>query len=369
LSNQPADVEKLVRSLFSVKEFFSLPGGELEFRVAYDEKTKAQFELLYPGAVSGGFRPELSGTEEDCVLILRKDDPPAKSTSRIPVILALLTLASVVIFSLLQSSVYSQLIPSLSSYGVVLGFGATIVVLIGAHELGQRLVARKRMAGHSNVYLIPGIPFLPPFLPSLGFASTQRQPALNRDHLFDVVVAGPLVLVGLAIVAYVVGDLTSVHSTVAYQSTSLANSTVSINSNAIQIGIDKMLGPLVPTAPVGFVQVSPVADGATVGFIIAFIGLLPMAIFDGGLLMSLAWGERVARLVTYLSVLALLMLDTPTYWALAIVVLLLTRPYNLKLLDEISGLSTSRQWIFVGTLVLAFLCVPVPHNLGTFPLP
>jgi len=369
LSSQPADVEKLVRSRFSVKEFFALPDGELEFRVAYDEKTKARFEQLYPEAMAGGYRPELSGTKEDCILIMRKDEPPARSNSRIPVILALLTLASVVIFSLLQSSVYSQLIPTLSSYAVVLRFGATIVILIGAHELGQRLVARRRISGHSNIYLIPGIPFLPPFLPSLGFASTQRQPALNKDHLFDVVVAGPLALVALAIAAYMVGDLTSVHSTVAYQSTSLANTTVSINGNAIQMGIDKLLGPLLPTAPAGFVQVSPIADGATVGFIIAFIGLLPMAIFDGGLLTNIAWGERTARVVTYLSVLALLVLDTPTYWALAIVVLLLTRPYNLRLLDEVSGLSTSRHWIFVGTLVLAFLCVPVPHNIGTFPLP
>jgi hypothetical protein len=109
-----------------------------------------------------------------------------------------------------------------------------------------------------------------------------------------------------------------------------------------------------------------------VGFILAFIGLLPMTIYDGGLLSCIAWGERAARVTTYLSVLLLLLIDMnyATYWAVAIVALLLAgRPVRLKLLDEVSALSSSRRWVFIGSLVLAFLCLPVPHSLATFPLP
>lgn len=353
-----------------VKQFFVLPDGEVEFQVAYDQGTKSKFAQLQSELAAQGYRPELSGTEDECVLIVRKNEPTARKESRLPVLLALFTLVSLVVFSLLQQSVYEQLAPGLPGYLVFFGFGAAIALLMGAHELGQRFAARRRQGGRASSYLIPGIPFLPPFLPSLGFATSQREPALNRDSLFDTVIAGPLAILGLTIVLYALGDLTAVHSSVLFQSTQLANSTISINPNAIQMAVDSVLGPFLPSVAPGYVQVSPVADGATVGFILVFFGFLPMVSFDGGFLSNIAWGPKAARVTNYLSVLALLVLDTPTYWALAIVVLLLAgRPFRLRLLDEVSPLSTSRQWVFIGSLVLAFLCLPVPHNLGTLPLP
>ncbi len=360
----------MVRDIFAVKESFVLPGGEHEYQVAYDEGTKRKFADLEVKLAAGGYRPELSGTRDECVLILRKTEEPTTRLSRLPVLLALFTLASLVVFSLLQQLVYEQLVPSQPGYVVFFGFGATIAILMGAHELGQRLVARRRRAGHASSYLIPGIPFLPPFLPSLGFVTSQRTPALNRDNLFDTVIVGPLAILGLAIVMYAIGALTAVPTTALQQGSQLANTTVSINPNAIQMGVDSILGPFIQKAASGTVQVSPIADGATVGFILVFIGLLPMSAYDGGFLSMAAWGPRAARGLTYLSVLALLALDTPTYWPVAIVVLLLAgRPSQLKLLDDVSGLSRNRQWVFIGTLVLAFLCLPIPHNIGTFPLP
>lgn len=360
----------MVRAKFSVKESFVLPEEGLEYRVAYGETTSEKFANLKSELASKGFTPELTGTKEECVLILRKTDNSTRKQSRLPALLALFTLASLVVFSLLQRVVYEQLAPSLPGYEVFFGFGATIAILMGAHELGQRLAAGRRDAGHARSYLIPMIPFLPPFVPSLGFATSQREPALDRNSLFDTVIAGPLAILGLAIVLYAVGDLTSVQSSVLFQGSQLANSTVSVNLNAIQMGVDALLGPFLPTTATGYFQVSPIADGATVGFLLVFFGLLPMVSFDGGFLSTIAWGSKAARVTTYLGVFALLLLDTPTYWALAIVVLLLAgRPYQLKLLDEVSGLSTSRQWVFVGALVLAFLCLPIPHNLATFALP
>ncbi len=372
MSGQVSDVEQLVRSKFSVKEYFALPEGELEFQVAYDATTKDKFAELQSELEPKGFRPELTGTREECVLMIRKSEPQAASVSRIPVLLALLTMASLVVFGLLEQSVDNQLVPSMSGYLIFFGFSATIAVVMAAHELAQRLAARKGNAGRSRSYLLPGVPFVTPFLPSLGFVTSQKSPALNRDRLFDVVIAGPMALVLLSMVFYVVGVVTAVPSTVPFKDTSLVNTTISINPNAIQLGINSVLGQFVKGAPAGYVDVSPIADGAAFGFVLAFIALLPMAMFDGGLLTGLAWGERAARATTYLSVLVLLVIDMEyaTYWAVAIVALLLAgRPVRPKLLDDVSGLSHSRQWIFVGSLVLAFLCLPVPHSLATIALP
>jgi membrane-associated protease RseP (regulator of RpoE activity) len=366
LSEHQKDLEDVVRSLFKVRETFVLPEGELEFQVEYDGATKENFLAAKAALDPLGFRPDLTGKRDDCILTLRKIEPPLGKLPTLPVFLVLFTLASVAVFGLLQESVYSDLVPSMSPYFVFFGFVAPTAIVMGAHELGQRAAARRRGGGHSNIYLIPGIPYVTSFLPSLGFAISQREPGLNRDRLFDTVVAGPLALLALSVILYIVGDLTSVQSAVPFAGSQIANNTISIYPNVIQLSVDALL--LRPAAP-GYILLSPIADGATVGFILAFIGLLPMASYDGGFLANIAWGQRGARLASYLSVLALLVLDTPTYWALAIVALILAgRPFQIKLLDDVSPLSSTRQWIFIGTLVLAFLCLPLPQNLATFPL-
>ncbi|MDE1853724.1 MAG: hypothetical protein KGI38_08260 [Thaumarchaeota archaeon] len=370
MSGQPSEPERIVRSLFSVKQSFVLPDGELEFQVGYDDGTKGKFAELKAQLMPLGFRPELTGSADECVLVLRRAETTPRKLSRLPVLLALFTLASLVFTALLQQSVYHDLVPSMPDYVSFLGFGATVAVLLGVHELGQRLVGRSRDAGRASSYLIPGVPLITSFLPSLGFAGWQREPALNRDSLFDAVIAGPLAMLGLAILLYAVGDITSVQSAVPFSSSPLANTTISINPSVVQLAVDSLLGPVLRSVPAGYAAVSPMADGATIGFVLVFFGLLPMAVYDGGLMASAAWGPKAARAASYLSVLALLTLDTPNYWAVAIVALLLVgRPHQLKLSDEVSGLSSSRQWLFVGTLVLAFLCVPVPHNIANFPLP
>ncbi len=371
MSAQPQDLEQQVRGVFQVKQFFALPDGELEFQVAYDGSTKEKFARLSASLAGEGFTPDITGSKDECVLTLRKSQPPRPSQSRLPVIFALFTAATLVVFALLQEEqVFSVLVPSLPGYVVFFAFTSTVALMTVAHEVAQRYVGRRRMAGHANSYLIPAIPFLPPFFPSLGFVSSQREPALNRDRLFDTVLAGPLAILALAIVFYIIGDFTAMKAAALTPESPIYNTTKSINPNLIQLGIDWILSPALPNAPQGYVWVSPIADGATVGFVLVFFGLLPMSFYDGGFLSSSALREGRARLVSYLSVLALLVLETPTYWAMAIIVLLLVgRPFQLRLRDEVSGLSSSRKWILVGSVVLAFLCVPLPHNIGTLPLP
>jgi hypothetical protein len=309
------------------------------------------------------------------VLVVRKIQPSDRRRSRVPVLLALFTLASVVVFSLIQEIVYGELLPRLPGYIVIIGYCGSVAAVMAIHDFAQRYSARKRGGFQAVSYLIPGIPFITSFLPSLGFAASQREPALNRDRLFDTVVVGPVAILILAVLFYAVGDLTRTQSaiTLVAARAQLANSALTINTinpNALQIALDSALTTWLPSIAPGYVAISPLADGATVGFLLAFIGFLPMATYDGGFLSSLAWGSRAAKASSYLSVLALLAIDTPNYWALAIIALLLAgRPFQIKVSDDVSPLSVSRQWVLIGTLVLVFLCLPIPQNLATFQLP
>ncbi len=366
----PETTEQLVRSIFEVKQHFVLPDGELEFEVAYDASTGSKFADFKAKAAALGYRPELSGSADECVLTVRKAGQSPMALSRVPALLLFFTLAALVFSALLQQEVYRELVPNLSPYASFLAYGGTIAAILGAHELGQRLVARTRDAGHASSYLIPGIPILPPFTPSWGFASSQRDPALNRNSLFDTVVAGLLAMLGLTVLLFAFGTVTSVQSAVPFAQTNLANTTVTVNPSLIQIGVYSMLSPFVQTVSPGYVAVSPIADGATVGFILVFLCSLPLAFYDGGFLANVALSPRGARAAAYLSILALLAIDTPDYWGVALLALVLVgRPYHPRLLDDVSPLSRSRRWMFACVVVVAFLCLPIPHALGPFRLP
>jgi membrane-associated protease RseP (regulator of RpoE activity) len=121
----------------------------------------------------------------------------------------------------------------------------------------------------------------------------------------------------------------------------------------------------------GYSTLSPLADGATVGLILTFVGLLPMTSFDGGHLSTLAWGAGVSRIASYLSVILLISMDLPSYWALAFAVLLLmslNRDSEPQLLDEVSPVSKTRRLLYLGALALALLCMPLPRTIAGFPL-
>lgn len=364
--------DSTVRSLFKVSDSFQLPDGETEYRVDYAEDSKNNFEKLTEALGPQGLVPWLVGTKEDCSLFVRKKQPTAPSRSSIPLIMALLTFASVVLFAIVEEEVFAAFAPAVPWYAVFFEFGSCIWAILLFHELGHRLVSRRAKTTPPRPYIIPGVPAVTFFLPSLGIVSSQREPAVNRDRLFDVMAVGPVVALAVAVLFYVVGELTTVQSTLQAQGTQLVNSYISVVQvypSALQFAIDAVLSPFTAPASAGFLRISPIVDAATFGFPLTFVTLLPMAFFDGGYLLSAVFGSVSTRVSTYISVLVLILIDTPYYWALAIVVLLMAaRPFDIQTRDGVSGISSRRKAIYVALIALAILSVPVPQNLATFPL-
>jgi membrane-associated protease RseP (regulator of RpoE activity) len=367
------DVDSLVRSLFRVNDTFQLPDGEVEYRVSYGDDSKENFERLFKDLSAKGLTPWLSGSAGDCVLLVRKKQALPQVRSRIPIILALLTLVSVVVFSVIEGEVYQAFAPSISWYTGTVTFGACVIILIAVHEFGHRIAARRKGTAASVPYLIPGIPTVTAFLPTLGIVSPQREPAVNRDHLFDIAIAGPLAMFALSVILFLVGEFTAVQSTLQTQGTQAVNSYISVspvNPSVIQYAIDAVISPFTKAPPSGTVSISAVSDASWVGFFLCFVSLFPMAFLDGGYISMAVFGNRATRITTYLGVLILIVFDTPYYWALGIVVLLLAgRPFGIQTYDEVSAVSSRKKMIFAVAILLALFSIPIPQNLATFPLP
>ena len=373
MAEQPQDFDAFVRKRFEIKDTFQLPEGEVEYRVGYSPESKEGFKALCSELQPLGFTPRLSGTEADCALVIRKKQPPLPPVSRIPVLMALFTVASVVAFAILEVLIYADFAPIIPGYVVLLSYSACVLAILVAHEFGHRYLAEKKGSAARTPYVIPGIPLITPFLPSLGIVSTQRDAVLNRDTLFDISIAGPVVAFCITVVLYVLSAFASVQSSTPVTTGQAINAYLSVgqvNPGVLQMGIDSALSPFLQHVAPGYVRLSPVSDAAAIGFRLTFLSFLPMAFYDGGYLASAILGERGMRAATYLSILLLVAVDTPAYWAPAIFTLLIaSRQQQPQFLDEVSKPARSKRVLLLLAILLAFLCLPIPQNLMTFPLP
>lgn len=367
MSQFSPDVDTLVRGKFQVKDSFLLPENEVEYKVVYDGSSKKGFKELWEQLDAHGYTPWLFGSKDDPTLIVRRKQPARVSRSRIPVMFLLLTLASIVVFSLLQGLVYELLSPQVPAYLVDATYLICVVAMLAAYETGHRYVAEKNGTAPSTPFMIPGIPAFTAFLPTLGIISSQRGPAVNRDSLFDMSLAGPLAALVVVIAVYLAGEFSWVQSSVTLASAQSASSFIQvgqINPTAIQLGLDTLLSPFMRAIPAGYVRMSPLLDVGTVGFFFLFLNLLPIAQFDGGKLLSTAFGDRWLRLTSMLSAVILVLVDTPNYLFIALFVILIAgRETNIQVLDELSEPTSSRKALFFVALAVAFLSLPIPQNI------
>lgn len=372
MSAQSIDLDASVRSRFTIKDSFQLPDGEMEYSVVYRPDSKDRFVELCRELTASGFTPRLVGSKGDALLFVRKAQTVVKRQSRIPVILTLLALGSVVVFGLYSGiTIYPKYAPSVPGGFVILLYGVAVFIVLAVHELGHMYASRRKGETSPASYLLPGILGVTMALPTLGIISRQSGPAVNRDRFFDIILVGPLLGLAVSLALYLLGALVAVQSAVPLQGCQQVNGTAILCPGVIQLGLDAVVGPLMPHVAPGYSALSPLADGATVGLILTFVGLLPMTSFDGGHLSTLAWGPGVSRIASYLSVVLLISVDLPTYWVLAFVVLLLmslSRDSEPQLLDEVSPVSKTRRWLYLGALALALLCMPLPRTIAGFPL-
>lgn len=368
MSQFPPDVDSTVRGKFQVKDSFMLPDDEVEYKVIYEDNSKKSFRELWSELNSKGYTPWLFGSRDDPTLIVRKKQQVKASRSRIPALLLFLTLASIVAFSLLQVLVYGMMAPQVPGYLVIISYTTCVVAILAAHEFGHRYAAEKNSISPSTSFLIPGVPAFTAFLPSLGIISSQREPVVNRDSLFDLSLAGPVAALIVVVAVYIAGELSWVQSSVTLQSAQSINSFIQIgqiNPSAIQLALDTVLSPFVRTIPAGYVTMSPLLDAGTVGFFLVFLNLLPIAQFGGGRLLSAAFGDRLLRLTSIASALALVLIDTPNYLFIALFIILIAgRETNVQVLDELSGPSGSRKALFFIALIVALLSLPIPRNIA-----
>ncbi|MGO9621575.1 MAG: site-2 protease family protein [Desulfobaccales bacterium] len=215
--------------------------------------------------------PEAKG-EEPGPAIPRTPGPLSPRRLALPLGLFLATVATTIIAGAIQQGVNPFTDPGLLYRGVPFSF--TLLLILGAHEMGHYLVARRHRLAVTLPYFIPAPP-IPFFIGTFGAFIRIRSPIQDKRALLDVGCAGPLIGVAVSIPVTLVG--------------------LKLSSIGVMQGGHEMLalgepllyqflswlafGPLPAEAQV---ILHPVAFAGWIGMLVTSLNLIPVGQLDGG---------------------------------------------------------------------------------------
>lgn len=248
-----------------------------------------------------------------------------------------------------------------SRFAVGLPYALGLMSILGIHELGHYLLARRRGINVTPPYFIP-VPFA---LGTFGAFIQMRSPTEDRRSLFDVAVAGPLAGLAVAIPALLMGLRTStvVSGDVAGGLRMLDGT--SVGSSLLFAMLAKLsLGPALEYGHV--LQLSPLAFAGWLGLLVTALNLLPVGQLDGGHIASAMFGRRIGGAISTISMWSLLLLAIfvwPGLMMWAIIVFFIAGT-SAPPLNDLTPISRERQWLGYATfVVLALILAPLPHSL------
>lgn len=233
-------------------------------------------------------------------------------------------------------------------------FSASLLLILGCHELGHYLTARTYGVQVSLPYFVP-LP-LPP-LGTMGAIIRMRSPIPNRKVLFDIGIAGPLLGLVVAVPVLTVGLMLSpvkaVSGVVWQEGNSLAYLFLKwLVKGQIPAGSDVMLHPM--------------ALAGWLGLFVTALNLMPLSQLDGGHIAYAVLGRAFRKAVwPFLGVLVTLFLISRwegwLVWVVLAVALGLRHPPPL---DDVTPLDGPRRRLALFALaLLAALLTPLPFAI------
>ncbi|MDH5416018.1 MAG: site-2 protease family protein [Nitrosopumilus sp.] len=354
------EIISLVRSIFEVSDFTKTEFS-LEFRIEdYDFKSK--FEDLARKLENIRYVGKLEEMNDGRYVIIQKFPPKKQrrwmSSSWTPRILFAVVISFVMIDGYYRTSGTNSIIEIGDPLEMAGIYTLSLLGILGIHELGHIVAAKKHRLKTTWPYFIPGLPVIG--IPTFGAFIQSKGLTINREILFDVAIAGPIAGLIIAVIVSIYGAYTA--------------PTLEQDIAAGLFAESKLMEwnqgePLLMTASLALfgkggegheVIMTPVMFAAWIGFLITFLNLLPAWQLDGGHMARTLLGPKLHRYATFGSMAILVLLN---YWLMAMLILIMSsRNPGATPLDDISPLSRNRKFAYIGIIGLAILCAPLPTD-------
>jgi len=238
-----------------------------------------------------------------------------------------------------------------------LTFALPLMFILGVHEMGHYLMAKRYGMNASLPYFIPAPPL--PF-GTFGAFISIRDPMPSRKALFDIGVAGPVagflaaipvIMIGLALSTADIEDIGRSGEMSVY------------NSPLLFLFLQRIVPP-------SGTLTHPTAFAGWVGLLVTAMNLLPAGQLDGGHI-ARAFLRENARYAAYISIGILLFLGFFfNGWIIFAILILFLGVQHPPPLDDITGLGGKRKVLGVAVLViLGVSFVPIPMETMYYQAP
>lgn len=234
-------------------------------------------------------------------------------------------------------------------------FAASLLLILGSHELGHYFAARRHGLAVTLPYFIP-LPFFS-LLGTMGAFIQLQQPLRNRKALFDVGAAGPLTGLLFAVPILFIGLAGARTGPVSpggiYEGDSLLYAFAKIVT----------FGEFLPNGSIDvLINSNQLAWAGWTGLLVTALNLIPIGQLDGGHILYSLLGERARLLYFPLIGVMIALTFVAQVWLFWVVLLLIFGRVYATPLDMITPLDRPRRLLAIFSLVV-FLLIFVPTPL------
>ena len=235
-------------------------------------------------------------------------------------------------------------------------YSGTLLLILGAHEMGHYLLCRHYNVDATLPFFIPA-PL--PLTGTLGAVIRIREPFPTRTVLFDIGVAGPIAGFLVLLPALFIGMGMS-RVTLAPEA---SESLLALGEPLLfRWATDLVFGPLPDNHTV---NMHPMVFAAWFGMLATALNLLPFGQLDGGHVTYATLGRWATpiSLVTVASAVAMTFVSTSWVFMtlMMLVMLVVLGPGHPRVIDEVEPLARGRVLLALFALVMLILCfTPVP---------
>ncbi len=349
LADEVEEVRALVGRHFAIYDIRVRPEAIAIYVRVEAPQLEERFEALRLEMRGGKYLPLLRLEGGEHILYVQRSPPRRFRGIWVNVVLLAATLATTLIAGMIHWAGYVGSADLFTLSNALFGglfFTLPLMAILGTHEMGHFIVARRHKVAASLPFFIPAPP--PIIFGTFGALISMREPIPNKKALLDIGMSGPLLGLAVALPVTLLG--------------------LYLNGLDPRLAGTNIGGQLVVNLPFlyeAMLFAIPIPDNALlhptafagwVGFLVTGLNLLPAGQLDGGHVARALLGDK-AKYLSYAAFAILLVLGFVFFFSwiiLAFLVLFLGLRHPPPL-NDITRLGVGRKLAGVGVLVLLVL--------------